>query len=131
MKHLVKRSDIIITTADKGGTVVTDTENYIKESTRQLSDKNSYKILQTDPTLQHNKIVKNTLDQIKNENLLSKKPAEGLQKVNPKTPKFYITPKIHKEIIKGDLPFTHSPVTSLKFHASTITFNLKINFFIY
>ena len=80
MKHLVKRSDIIITTADKGGAVVTDTENYIKESTRQLSDKNSYKILQTDPTLQHNKIVKNTLDQIKNENLLSKKPAEGLQK---------------------------------------------------
>ena len=48
MKYLVKRSDIIITTADKGGAVVTDTENYIKESTRQLSDENSdNKILST------------------------------------------------------------------------------------
>lgn len=108
-----------------------DTEIYVKESNRQLSNKNSYKILQTDPTLQHNKMVCDTLGTFKNENLLSKKIAEGLKVVSPKTPTFYITPKIHKEIIKGDLPFTHSPVTSLKFHASTITFNLKINFFIY
>ena len=54
MKHLVKRRNIIINIADKGGTVVMNTENYIKEPTRQLSDKNSYKILQTDPTLQRN-----------------------------------------------------------------------------
>ena len=33
MKHLAKRRDIIITTADKGGAeVVMDTENYIKET---------------------------------------------------------------------------------------------------
>ena len=31
------------------------------------------------------------------ENLLSKKLANGLKSVNPKTPKFYISPKIHKE----------------------------------
>ena len=74
MKHLAKRKDIIITTADKGGAVVImDTENYIKEANYQLSDKNNYKTLQTDPTLQHSKIENDTLDRFKNENLPSKK----------------------------------------------------------
>ena len=52
MKHLVKRRDVIITTANKGGAAVTmGTENYIKEVNCQLSHKNNYKILQTDPIL--------------------------------------------------------------------------------
>ena len=51
MKHLTKRRDIIITTAEKGGAVVImDNENYIKEANCQLSDKNIYKILQTELT---------------------------------------------------------------------------------
>ena len=88
MKHLAKRRDIIIITAEKGGAVVIlETENYIKEANRQLSDKNIYSTLQTDPTLKHNKMVNDTLDRFKNENLLSKKTAEGLNVINPKTPK--------------------------------------------
>ena len=119
MKHLVKRKDIIISIAEKGGT-----ENYVKEPTRQLSDKKSYKILQTDSTLQSNKMVNNTLGRFKNENLFSKKTAEGLKVINSKTPKFYITPKIHKENNQGK-PLTQSTVISLKFYALlTITFNL-------
>ena len=40
MKHLVKWRDIIITSTDEGGVVVIwDTENYIKEANRQLSNK--------------------------------------------------------------------------------------------
>ena len=75
--------DIIITTEDKGGAVVImETENYIKEANRQLADKSNYKTRQTDPTLQHNKMVNDTLDQFKNENLLSIKTTEGL-KINP------------------------------------------------
>ena len=42
-------------------------------------------------------MMSDTLDQFKNENLLSKKTAEGLKVINPNTLKFYITPKIHKE----------------------------------
>ena len=42
-------------------------------------------------------MVNDSLDRFKNENLLSKKTAEGLKVINPKTPKFYITPIIHKE----------------------------------
>ena len=52
MKHLAKRKDINIDTANKGGGVVfMDTENYIKEVNRPLSDKINYKMLQADPTL--------------------------------------------------------------------------------
>ena len=47
--------------------------------------------------LQHSNVVNDTIDRFKNEDLLSKKLADGLKFVNPKTPKFYISPKIHKE----------------------------------
>ena len=96
MKHLAKRRHIIITTADKGGAIVImNTGNYIIEANRQLADKNNYKTFETDSTLQHNKMVNDTLGRLKNENLLSKKTAEEL-KVQ-RHPTFYITPKIHKE----------------------------------
>ena len=76
MKHFVKRRDIIMTTADKDDVVVVlDTENCIKEAYLQLSDKNDYKTLQTDPTLQDNKMVNDVLHRFENENLLSKKVA--------------------------------------------------------
>ena len=76
MKHFVKRRDIIITTADKDDVVVIlDTENYTKEAYLQLSDKNNFKALQTDPTLQDNKMANDTLHRFENENLLSKKVA--------------------------------------------------------
>ena len=90
MKHLAERRDITIITTDKGGAVVIlDTENYIKEVNHQLSDKNNYKTLQTDPTLQHIKMVNDILDRFQNENLFSKNTAEELNVINPKTPKFF------------------------------------------
>ena len=124
MKYLAKRRDIIITTADKGGAVVImNTENYIKEANRQLSDKNNYKTLLTDSTLQHNKMVNDTLERFKNENLLSKKTAEGLKIINAKTPKSY--QKYTNKIIQGDRSLTQSTVTRRKFYALlTITFKL-------
>ena len=102
VKYLAKRREIIITTADKSGAVViNDTEKYIKETYHQLSNKISYQFLQTDVTLQCNRMVNDILDGFKNENLLSEKTenhkTEGLKIINLKTPKFYITPKIHKE----------------------------------
>ena len=41
--------------------------------------------------------VNYTNDRFKSENLLTKKLADGLKSINPKPPKFYISPKIHKE----------------------------------
>ena len=105
MKHLAERRDITIITTDKGGAVVIlDTENYIKEVNHQLSDKNNYKTLQTEPTLQHIKMVNDILDRFKNENLFSKNTAEELNVINPKTPKLFVTPNIHKENHPGKHP---------------------------
>ena len=42
-------------------------------------------------------MVNDALDQFKNENLFSKKTAEGRKVIKPKTPKFNMTPKINKE----------------------------------
>ena len=115
MEELAKRKDIIITNADKGGAVVImDVEKYINEANRQLSDKRNYKKLQEDPTLQHSNLVNDTIDRFKKENLLSKKLADGLKSVNPKTPKFYISPKIHKENNPG-----RPVINSINFHISS------------
>ena len=48
-----------------------DTDNYFKEANCQLPDQDSYKTLQPDPTLKHNKIMNDILERFKNENLLS------------------------------------------------------------
>ena len=42
-------------------------------------------------------MVNDTIDRFTKENLVSKKLADGLKSINPKTPKFYILLKIHKE----------------------------------
>ena len=69
--------------------------DYINEASPQWSDKDNYQQLPNDPTLQHNKIVNNTIERFQKENLLSKKTAEGLKIFNTKTPQFYITLKIN------------------------------------
>ena len=62
MEELAKRKDLIIANADKGGVVViTDIDSYFKEANRQLSDTASYKQLTQDPTLQHNRMVNETI----------------------------------------------------------------------
>ena len=101
MKHLAKRRDINIPTADKSGAVVImHTKNYSRKLIVNFPIKKNYIILQTEPTLQHNKMVNDTLDRFKNKNLLSKKTA-GLKIINRKTPKFYYTRKLHKESNPG------------------------------
>ena len=117
MEELTKRKDLIITNADKGGAVVImDTDSYIKEANRQLSDKASYKQLTQDPTLQHNRMVNQTIERFKNEKLLPQKIADGLKITNPKTPKFYISPKIHKPNNPG-----RPVINSIECHTSEIS----------
>ena len=117
MEKLAKRKDIFVTNVDKGGAlVIMDVEKYINEANRQLSDKSSYKKLQEDPTLQHSNLVNDTMNRFKKGNLLSKKLADGLKSVNAKTPKFYISPKIHKENNPG-----RPVINSINRHTSEIS----------
>ena len=73
-----------------------NTDGQIKEANRQLSDNTSYKQLTQDSTLQHNRMVNQTVKRFKNEKLLPQETANDLKVSNPKTPKFYISPLIYK-----------------------------------
>ena len=113
--YAAKRKDLIITNADKGGAVVI-MDSYIKEANRQLSAKASYKQLTQDPTLQHNRMINQTIERFKNEKLLPQKIADGLKITNPKTPKFYISPKIQKTNNPG-----RPVINSIECHTSEIS----------
>ena len=113
--YAAKRKDLIITNADKGGAVVI-MDSYIKEANRQLSDKASYKQLTQDPTLQHNRMVNQTIERFKKENFLPQKIADGLKVTNPKTPKLYIAPNIHKPNNPG-----RPVINSIECHTSEIS----------
>ena len=92
-----KREYIIITNADKRGVVViVDRNDYVKEVECQLNDKDNYHILPEDPTLGKNSLVKQTIDRFKKEKLITDKTVDGLKTSDSRTPRFYITPKIHK-----------------------------------
>ena len=98
MKELSEREDIIITKADKGGAVViVDVKDYIKEAERQLNNTEKYRKRQEDPTATNIKLVNDTIERFKKQKLINEKVAEGLKRNDPKTPKFYLRPKIHKE----------------------------------
>ena len=68
----MKRNDVIICNADKGGAVVIlEEKDYIKEAYRQLSDENVYKHLPNDATLLHGELVNNAIVHLRNRNLIS------------------------------------------------------------
>ena len=73
-----------------------DTDKYIEEADRPRSGSTNYKKLQNDPTLQHSKLVNDTITRFKKEKLLPQNIADGLSTSNPRTPKCYLSLKIHK-----------------------------------
>ena len=98
LQRLKERQDIVITKADKGGaTVIWDVEDYIRESERQLNNENFYRKLDHNPIQEHVNLINNTLEDFKDNNELSPEIVEGLKPSEPKTPRLYMLPKIHKE----------------------------------
>ena len=92
MQELSKSKDLIITNADKGGAVVImGTCSYIKEANTQLSDRASYKQLTQDLTLQHNRMINQTIERLKNEIRLPKKNCRWSKSKSPKDSKLHFT----------------------------------------
>ena len=113
MKELSDHTDIIIIEANKGGAVViTDVKDYINEAHRQSNNKNHYKII---TTATNAKLVNDTIQRFKKEKLLKEKIADSLKVSSPKSPKFYIQPKIHKKDNPG-----RPVVSSVICHTSSI-----------
>ena len=97
LNDLKDREDIVVTKADKGGAVViTDVEDYVEEANRQLSDRKIYKKVEENPTSLHAALVDNAIDGLRLQGHLEEKIANQLKTNNPKTPRLYLLPKIHK-----------------------------------
>ena len=78
-----------------------DVEYYVKEAERQLNNKENYRKIIYDPTTANNETIHKVISRFQKENLLSKNISEGLKTENPKTPHFYLKPKVHKESNPG------------------------------
>nr|XP_054760807.1 uncharacterized protein LOC129267083 [Lytechinus pictus] len=96
-KSLRNNSSYVIKPADKGGAVVVwRRELYISESQRQLNNTEFYQGVGKDLTDEHQKKVKDTIDDLV-ENEALPPSARNLCQWNPHSPVFYLLPKIHKE----------------------------------
>ena len=97
LKSLRSRKDIIIKPADKGsGVVVMDRQQYIDEAMRQLTNRTNYETLDSDPTGNFCKEIQETLDDMRDNNHLSKKAHKFLSPTDCRTARFYLLPKVHK-----------------------------------
>ena len=98
MKEISEWQDIIILKADKGGAVViVDVKGCIKEAEQQLNNTKNYLKLQEDPRATNMKLVSDTIERLKKKQTINEKVADGLKRNDPRTSKFYMRPKIHKE----------------------------------
>ena len=96
LKNLSQRNDIVVKSADKGGTVVVwRSDLYQKEALRQLSDTSFYAKIPKDLTSKNQKLVKDTIQNlIVNQELPD--TATNLIINTPRTSCIYFLPKIHK-----------------------------------
>ena len=93
-----------------------DLKDYIKEAERQLNNTKNNRKLQEDPTATNMKLVNDTIERFKKQKLINEKVAEGLKRNDPKTPKFYLRSKIHKEGNPG-----RPVVSSVNCHTANIS----------
>ena len=95
--HITKRDDIIIKPADKGGAVVVSSwPLHDAEAHRQLYDGTFYERLNHDPIKEYPQVLKTAVEQIIQANALPAS-AKNLISQTPRTSRFYLLPKIHKE----------------------------------
>ena len=80
-----------------GAVVILNVEDYVKEAERQLDNKENYRKINYDRTTVNNETIHKVTSRFQKENLLSETISDGLKTENPKTPHFYMKPKVHKE----------------------------------
>ena len=97
MKDLKSDREHIILTADKGvALVVMDKNEYIRKMKELLDDTNTYRPLNTDPTMkQKNKLI-NILRRVKTEAKLEDTTYRRMYTTGACSPQLYGLPKIHK-----------------------------------
>lgn len=90
----LEQKNLVITKADKGNTVVIlDKDNYIRRTENMLNDE-AFKLLKKDPLNKYKKQVNDCLKACNN--IIADSEKKHLKINNPKIPKLYTLPKIHK-----------------------------------
>ena len=94
----LRRNPLIIVYICGGAVVIVDVKDYIKVAERQLNNSKNNRKLEEDTTATNMKLLNDTIEKFKKQKLINEKVAEGLNRNVPKTPKFYLRPKIHKKV---------------------------------
>ena len=90
-------NSVTIKDADKGSPVVAwDRDGYLRETKKQLNDKNVDKELTGDVEGPLEKIIKTVLKKIRDRRDISDSTLDYFLVNNPKLGRFYLLPKIHK-----------------------------------
>ena len=98
---LKKCDDIVIKPDDKGGAVVVWSRSlYDAEAHKQLSDGRFYERLDHNPVKEYQQVIKSAVKQMIENNELPPL-AKNLVLQTPRTSRFYLLPKIHKENNSG------------------------------
>ena len=96
LKDLSRNDKIVIKKADKGSSIVImDREDYVKEGLSQLENPKFYCEKSENLTAYYNKIICDFLQNMLKHGEITKKTLEYLWQECPRTPGFYMLPKIH------------------------------------
>ena len=79
--------------------VIQNRDDYIREGLRQLSDRKFYRLQEDNLTQIHSTVIKEAIESMVKNKEISIKTAEYLIPENARTSKFYLLPKIHKNIL--------------------------------
>uniref|UniRef100_A0A8C6V001 Uncharacterized protein n=1 Tax=Neogobius melanostomus TaxID=47308 RepID=A0A8C6V001_9GOBI len=100
LKTLKEDKSIVIKGADKGGAIVIlNRSPYINEVQCQLNNTNFYRKLDHNPTLEFKNRIRGKLDQLLENEDLTKQEHTFMTVDNPVIPVLYILPKIHKTYV--------------------------------
>lgn len=99
-RFLRDHPDLIVTNSDKGNTtVIMNTEQYRSKTLELLNDNDVYKKLPKDPTSNIQRRANNLIKTLKQEHHINDDLARKLSNYKSVAPRFFATPKIHKENI--------------------------------
>ncbi|XP_073419118.1 uncharacterized protein [Dendrobates tinctorius] len=98
--QLQSLEDVVFKPADKGGNIVVwPSCKYEKEVFRQLRDPETYQKLPSDPGIRFSYELRRILERAFESGVITKRVLDGLVVRFPRTPTFYLLPKVHKDAL--------------------------------
>ena len=121
LKELREAQDILILPADKGrSTVVMNCDEYVQKLQNMLSDTNTYRKLNKDPSPALERKMNSKLLELRKKKEISEAIYKKVRSSAGKTPPLYGLPKIHKPSVplRPIVSFINSPTYRLSKHLS-------------